>query len=210
MPIKSRFQVPIPDISLPSCLFVSPYFPLNDSKPVFLDAENPSRSLTLNDYRSWSQRFAAGLIKHGLQKGDRVMIFSPNHLFFPIAFMGIIMAGGIYTGANPGYTTRELAHQIRDGDPVYILCFPANLDVVLEAAKETEVPKNKIFLFDDAIYSGSQVKPQQGCEYWSTLVVSPSEGLEYSWPACSTPEESSQIICLNYSSGTTGLAKGVE
>ena len=210
MPIKSRFQVSIPDISLPSCLFVSPYFPLNDSKPVFLDAEDPSRSLTLSDYRLWSQRFAAGLIKHGLQKGDRVLVFSPNHLFFPIAFMGIIMAGGIYTGANPGYTTRELAHQIRNSDPLYILCFPTSLGVCLEAATEIKLPRNKIFLFDDAIYSGAQVKPQQGCEYWSTLVASLEEGSRYCWPACSTAEESSQTICLNYSSGTTGLAKGVE
>ena len=52
------------------------------------------------------RRFAAGLRKAGLQPGDRVLLFSGNSLFCPIVLLGIVMAGGIFTGANPGFVAR--------------------------------------------------------------------------------------------------------
>src|SRR4051794_11279170 len=116
MPIRSRFSTPIPQTSVPTWLFKSPYGELPTS-PLIHCAENPDHfNFSLATYRLWSQRFAAGLQNAGLQPGDRVMLFSTNSIFFPIVFMGVLMSGGIFTGANPGFSVRELEHQLIDAD----------------------------------------------------------------------------------------------
>ena len=100
MPIHSRWEVPLPVCSLQKYLFTSPTAPLVD-KIAFYDADRPETYyLTQESFRLWSLRLAAGLQKAGLKQGDRVLLFSGNNLFFPVAFMGILLAGGIFTGAS--------------------------------------------------------------------------------------------------------------
>ena len=210
MPLKSRWNIPIPDQHLSSFIFTSPTHPLDDDKPLFIDLDDTSISLTLHGYRIWSQRLAAGLIKYGLKPGERVLLFTPNSVAFPIAFQGIIMAGGIYTGANPSYVARELAHQLKDSGATILFCAPSSLETGLEAASSLGFPKSRIFVLDTAPFTGISGKSHGGCVHWSSLLVSPEEGSRYHWDPCSTPEKSSQTIALNYSSGTTGLPKGVE
>ena len=210
MPLKSRWNISIPDQHLSSLIFTSPTHPLDNEKPLYIDLDNTSISLTLHAYRIWSQRLAAGLVKHGLKSGERVLLFTPNSIAFPIAFQGIIMAGGIYTGANPTYVAREVAHQLKDSGATMLFCAPTSLDTGLEAASSIGFPKSSIFVLDNAPFTGAPGRPQQGCAHWSFLLVSPDEGSKFHWDPCSTPEKSSQTIALNYSSGTTGLPKGVE
>jgi acyl-CoA synthetase (AMP-forming)/AMP-acid ligase II len=47
---------------------------------------------------------AFGLERIGLKKGDVVMIYTPNHIFVPVAYLGIVGAGYAFSGANPVYT----------------------------------------------------------------------------------------------------------
>lgn len=210
MPFKSRWTIPIPDTSLASLVFKSPTHPLSDEKPALIDAEDPKRYLTLHTYRLWSQRLAVGLISHGFQPGDRVLLFSPNNLFFPVVFMGVIMAGGIFTGANPGYVASELSYQLKDSGAVYLLCSAASLSTGLEAAAAINFPKSGVLVFDDVPTPRGPGQFQQGCHHWSCLIAPVKEGSTYIWAPCSTPEDSAKTIALNYSSGTTGLPKGVE
>ena len=210
MPIKSRWTITIPDVSIPSLVFTSPTHPISNEKPALLDAEDPSHYLTLHTYRLWSQRLAAGLLRNGLPKGGRVLLFSGNNLAFPVVFMGVVMAGGIFTGANPGYVARELAHQLKDSEATYLLCSSASLHTGIDAASQINFPKSRIFVFDDTPITGKPGGSQQECPHWSTLLASVEEGSQYHWSPCSTPEESAQTIALNYSSGTTGVPKGVE
>ena len=210
MPVKSRWTIPIPDTSIVSLVFKSPTHPLSDEKPALIDAEDPKRYLTLHTYRLWSQRLAVGLISHGLQPGDRVLLFSANNLFFPVVFMGVVMAGGIFTGANPGYVVSELSYQLKDSEASYLLCSSASLSTGLEAAAAVDFPKSRVFVFDDMPTSDSPRQFQQGCHHWSSLIAPVEEGSRHTWAPCSTPEDSAKTITLNYSSGTTGLPKGVE
>lgn len=209
MPLKSRWNIEIPKISLPSLLFTSPTHVLPEID-VFLDAECPQKRLTLNSFRLWSQRLAAGLRRSGLQDGDRVLLFSPNDIFFPVVFMGVIMAGGIFTGANHLYVTRELAHQIRISEPRFLLCAPSSLEIGLEAASQASLPQNRIFVFETIPATGASGRSRSGCSHWSTLIASVAEGEAFRWKDLSAREECQTTIVLNSSSGTTGLPKCVE
>lgn len=210
MPYKSRWQIEIPNTHLASLLLNSPTAPLSQSRPCYLDAARPeTHYLTPHDLRLWSQRLAAGLRESGLRKGDRVLLFSGNDLFFPVVFMGVIMAGGIFSGANPNYVARELAFQLQDSGATYLICAAAGLDTGIEAAELVGLSPNSVFVFDNAIYDdcGSS---QKGCPYWGELIASADKGRNFAWDELDTPALAETTLALNYSSGTTGRPKGVE
>ena len=209
MPIRSRWSTEIPSCSLPTFLFGSPSKPLDNEKKQFLDAHNPDRSFTQAEFRLWCQRFAVGLQKAGLKPGDRVLTFSPNDLLYPVAFMGILMAGGIFTGANPTFTSRELATQLRNSDARFLLCNDSVLGVGVEAAESIGMGKERIFVFNGEVYDGKGLD-RQGCKNWSSLFVSDREGRLLIWDDLTAPGAANATLALNYSSGTTGVPKGVE
>lgn len=210
MPYTSRWTINIPDTHLASLLLKSPTAPLSKTHKCYLEAARPeTHFFTTDEFRLWSQRFAAGLRKSGLKTGDRVLLFSGNDLFFPVVFMGVIMAGGIFTGANPTFVARELAYQLQDSGATYLLCAGSSLQTGLEAAKQSNFPRNRVFAYDSALYDGLS-SPQHGCAYWGDLLASEAEGRAFAWDELNTPTLSSRTLALNYSSGTTGRPKGVE
>ncbi|KAL2869275.1 acyl--CoA ligase [Aspergillus lucknowensis] len=210
MPFKSRWQIDVPDTHLASLLFKSPIHPLSQTHRCFSEAARPdSHYFTTHDFRLWCQRFAAGLRRSGLQKGDRVLLFSGNDIFFPVVFLGLIMAGGIFTGANPTYVARELAFQLQNSGAIYLLCAEDSLDTGIEAAKLAGLSQDKVFVFNNAIFDGKG-EAKKGCRYWGELVTSVEEGTGFAWEELSTPEKANTTLALNYSSGTTGRPKGVE
>ena len=136
-----------------------------------------------------------------------MLVFSGNVLLYPAIFMGIIMAGGIFTGANPTYVARELAHQLKDSEPRFMVSTGASLEVALDAAATVGFSKENVFIFDDDIFDGVG-KSRLGVKYWDALVASHIDGSRFQWAEIKDPKTATCVI--NYSSGTTGLAKGVE
>ena len=125
--------------------------------------------------------------------------------------MGVLMAGGIFTGANPTYVPRELAHQLRDSGATYLLCSEAVLDVGIAGAKEAGLSQDRVFVYNSQIFDGPNApgtSPQRGCQYWGELVSTPDESKSFQWDDLKG-EEAHNILALNYSSGTTGVPKGV-
>lgn len=210
MPWKSRWTVDIPQVSLPTYVFGSPTAALPDT-PLLIDADKPEKYwLSSSTYRQWCQRFAVGLKKAGLQPGDRVLLFSGNTLFFPVVFMGTIMAGGVFTGANPTYVARELAYQLKDSGAKFLICAEASLDTGIEAADTAGLSRDHVFAFDNgyATFDGAG-KGRGNVQHWTRLLASSSESRGFAWEELSSAEELRRTICLNYSSGTTGVPKGV-
>lgn len=209
MPVKSRWTIPIPKCTVPTFLFNSPTAQLSD-QPTFIDAERPSTHyLTQATYRQWSQRFAAGLVAAGLKPGDAVLLFSGNTIFFPVVLVGTIMAGGIFTGANPTYVAKEVAYQLENSGAKFLICSDASIDIGLEAAELVGMRKERVFVFDDGVATfEGKGQGMKGCAHWSRLIASKEEGDKFVWEE--NEEAPERTIVLNYSSGTTGLPKGVE
>ncbi|KAF1918467.1 hypothetical protein BDU57DRAFT_515262 [Ampelomyces quisqualis] len=214
MVIKSRSSIKIPSVSLPTFIFESPTAELPKT-PAYIDANEPEKYyISLHDYRLYAQRLASGLRRSGLKPGDRVLLFSGNTLFFPSVVMGVIMAEGIFTGANPTYVARELAYQLKDSGAKYLICAEGSLDTGLAAAKEAGLSASQIFIFDNGIATFEGRKVERTTElgkiaHWTSLLDSPEAGAQYHWPNLTAKDELDRVIALNYSSGTTGVAKGV-
>lgn len=120
--------------------------------------------------------------------------------------MGILMAGGIFTGANPGFVARELAYQLKDSEAKFLLCAEGSLGLGIEAAESIGMSRDCVFKFDDELFEGTG-SSQSGVRNWSALVEKEDVGRDFKWFEPSDPTDAT--CCLNYSSGTTGMPKGV-
>jgi acyl-CoA synthetase (AMP-forming)/AMP-acid ligase II len=104
MPFKSSF----PDLDIPQSDLLSYLFgdgPVSD-KPLWFNSNQPQKNLSPKQALQWIKRLGLGLSQLGLRKGDVVLMFSPNHIFVPVAYLGIVGSGCVFSGANPTYTTQ--------------------------------------------------------------------------------------------------------
>lgn len=208
MPIQPRWNVEVPQVSLPTYLFESASKPLNNEKPVLIESRAPdTHYLTYASYRLWCQRFAAGLRANGFQKGDRVLLFAGNSIYFTVVIVGTMMAGGIFTGANPSYTARELAYQATDSGAKFLITSEASIETATAAARLANLPESSVFVQDDgfATFEGRG----QGIgiiRHWTQLVASEDVGRNFQWDELTPRDAATTTVILNYSSGTTGAS----
>lgn len=122
-----------------------------------------------------------------------------------MAFLGIIAAGGIFTGLNPSYTVFEITHAIRTADITHFLVEPALLPRVLRAAKECAIPISNIFAFD---VLGETIAEELNVQSWDVLHIGHKE---VDWFRFDDSKQSKEtIVARLFSSGTTGLPKAMD
>jgi acyl-CoA synthetase (AMP-forming)/AMP-acid ligase II len=148
------------------------------------------RGYTYAELHGAVRRFSAGLRGRGLSKGDVIAILSPNLPEYPIAFHGAGNAGMIATTLNPLYTAEEIKFQLRDSGARMIVTIPPLLDKARAAAEGTGV--QEIVVFGEA----------EGATSLASLLAAGESDQVAVDPA-------RDLAALPYSSGTTGISKGV-
>jgi acyl-CoA synthetase (AMP-forming)/AMP-acid ligase II len=149
-------------------------------------------SVSFGELRARVLRTAGGLRARGFTNGDVLGIYSPNSLDYPVAFHGDAHAGGVVTTANPTYTVEELAAQLRDCRARFLVTVGPLLDKAQDAAKRSG-SVTEIFTFDGAAGTTPFAELLEAPELERGPRIDPAKDL----------------VALPYSSGTTGISKGV-
>lgn len=133
------------------------------------------------------KRLGRFLQDQGIQKGDRVAVLAPNLPEYVIVFQGVAHAGGVVTTLNPLYKEREILHQLEDcgASAIFVMKF---LQGPIQNLKEHLPNLKHVWALEDA---------------WELSKESPPE------PHPVDIDPRTDLVALPYSSGTTGLPKGV-
>ena len=154
-------------------------------KPAFIAAEGPEYTFG----HAWEacRRLGRFLQDNGLQKGDRVAILSANAPEYFVAFYGTLFAGGVVTTLSPLYKEREVLHQLEDCEASAIFAMRPLLPLV-QSIREQLPDLRQVHAIEDV---------------WELAKESPPE------PHRVEIDPHTDLAALPYSSGTTGLPKGV-
>ncbi|KAH7103965.1 AMP binding protein [Auriculariales sp. MPI-PUGE-AT-0066] len=149
-----------------------------------------------------------------LSQGQVALIFSPNSTAYPLVFFALQAAGVIATLANASYTPRELAHQLRDSNAEIAFVYPALLPVLEQAWKDlgvdTDSARRRTVVIDWAPWSPAQTATEPAPTEFVSLAKLLTLGRLEREVSFDGDRASSSTALMCYSSGTTGLAKGVE
>ncbi|MFG2823899.1 4-coumarate--CoA ligase family protein [Kitasatospora sp. NPDC048365] len=168
-------------------------FAAHADTPALIDGIT-GRSVSYAELDAGSRRIAAGLAEAGVRPGDVVALFSPNTVAYPAAFYGATRAGATVTTVSSLSTAAELTGQLRDSGARWIITIAAFLPVATAAAEALDgTPVAEIFVCDSA----------EGHRSLTDLLASAAPE-----PA-PVIDPGADIAVLPYSSGTTGLPKGV-
>lgn len=163
----------------------------NPNKTALVDASS-NRRMTYAEYGETVEALGRGLIGAGIKPGDVVAIFLANSWEFCVAFHATQMAGAIPTLLNPTYREREVRYQLENSGAVVLITDGANLDGISLSG----LPNLR------RVYTTRLVTPR--AEPFADLL----KGATAAYPK---PDQASEqaLAVLPYSSGTTGLPKGV-
>ena len=185
-------------------------------RPAF---SNMGVTLTYAELERYSAAFAGYLQTHtDLAPGDRIAVQMPNILQYPIAVFGALRAGLIVVNTNPLYTAREMRHQFKDsgaralvylnmfGQKVQEVLHDTDLQYLIEAKMGDLMPTAKGWLVNTMVSKVKKMVPAyslpQAISFKSALRLGRGQGIK---PLNVSLDD---IAVLQYTGGTTGLAKG--
>ncbi len=185
--------------------------------------------LTYLQLASLVERFARALVRLGIRRGDRISICLPNTPQFLIAFYGALKAGAVVVPTNPLYTPPELEHQLKDSGARAIVMldqfYPAFAPIRERTPVEHVILTNVADYFPPLLalgYNVAQAREQRGKpkvdmkafraqpgNHTFLDIIGPSRG-RHGFEVFALPEPASpdDLAVLQYTGGTTGVAKG--
>jgi acyl-CoA synthetase (AMP-forming)/AMP-acid ligase II len=152
--------------------------------------DGPSgRTYTYAQLDDMIHRFAGGLIATGFRKGDVLALMAPNIPEYAVVFHGVAVAGGTVTTINPTYGAEEVRFQLLDAGATRLITIGMFAETAKAAIEGTPI---------------SEVMTIDGAEGTVSALSLLGEGAEQ------VPvDNADDVVVLPYSSGTTGLPKGV-
>jgi len=185
-------------------------------RPAF---SNMGRTLSYGDVDRLSRAFGSYLLNVlRLQKGDRVAIMLPNVLQYPIAIFGVLRAGLTVVNTNPMYTARELRHQLHDSGAVAIVVLDNFAATLAEVLKDTPVAHVITTGLGDLLGFPKSAVVNLTLRYIKKLVPAYSipQAVRFNAalaagarkPLGKVVIDRNDIAFLQYTGGTTGVAKG--
>jgi acyl-CoA synthetase (AMP-forming)/AMP-acid ligase II len=191
---------PLPDVEIPD-LSLTEYVLAGGAgqpdKPALIDGAS-GRVMTYGELEDGIRSLAGGLAAAGFGRGDVLALMAPNSPEYAVVFHGAALAGGTVTTINPAYTQAEVHHQLTDSGARILVTIAPLTAVAARAGEGTAV--TEVYLLGEAGEADGVDGP---------LPVRPLSVLAGSPLAAQVPVGPDDVVALPYSSGTTGLAKGV-
>ncbi len=176
--------------------------------------------LTYQQLAEQSKQLAAAWQFGGLVKGDRIALMMPNCLQYPIALLAALRMGLVIVNVNPMYRGKELCHILQDADVNTVLVVDAFLPAVQVVAADCDIKKIYVTKLGECV-SGIKGRlinfvAKQKAASVDSAAQGQWSGEIKTWAECMACDASLQvtqchlddIALLQYTSATTGLAKG--
>jgi long-chain acyl-CoA synthetase len=175
-----------------------------------------NREITYGELDEASDRFGAALAAQGVQKGDKVAIFLPNIPQFVMAYYGTLKIGAVVTAISPLYKEREVEHQLSDSEAETIVVLDALYPILEKGLTKTKVKRIittglKDYMPTATALLGSlfrkiptfKVERKSGTYFFKELLAAHDEK-----PPKVEIDPMQDLAALQYTGGTTGIAKG--
>ena len=183
---------PLPDVEIPNIPITEFILREADRVPdreALIDGPT-GRTYTYSQLKGMIHAFAGGLAARGLGKGDTIALMAPNIPEFAVVFHGAAVAGIAVSTINPTYTADEVRFQLNDSQAKLLVTVGLFADTAKTAIEGTDV--SEIAIIGD---------PVDGTIAVTELFGAPIPQVDI--------DPATQVVVLPYSSGTTGLPKGV-
>ena len=185
-------------------------------KPAY---SNLGKTLTYGELYALSGAFAAYLQQHtDLKPGDRIAVQLPNLLQYPVAVFGAMRAGLIVVNTNPLYTARELEHQFNDSGAKALVCLANMAHLAEKVVPRTQVRHVIVTEVADLLAPLKRLVVNSVIKYVKKMVpayhlpkaVRFNDALSKGKDAtlAEASPKAGDVAVLQYTGGTTGVAKG--
>lgn len=201
MPLDAPIE---PGLTLPGLLLRS-----FDRYPEHIAFTCAGADLSYSALERLSSAFAAYWQHCGMQQGDRVALMLPNSLVYAVALTGALRAGLVVVSVNPLYTARELAYQLKDSGATAIVASHAALPLIDQVSVESDLLHVVYATAEELLPTGTEWPLNRGRGMHDGVTpfghaIALGEAGTFATPKI----DANDIAFLQYTGGTTGVAKG--